>query len=381
MLEYIVVAVCFFSLVIVFSAKNVLLKSTLIIIFYPLVILTFLYFGMSASRIMLGYFELYQVNIFSSIILLFFMMVSIYTLCYKEAKRKAHIVTYSESNSLLYFMLCMLIVLLVCAFPSAFFLSENRFGFGGGAALVITSYILLSVNDNRTVLFIFRILLFYMMARGERVEFILPFVFSFIIPKLDTFKVNFRIVLVIGLVACVGLFGGVIRSNGSLANNSMLDLLILGTTVDVIHVYLTSFYTFSSGMSESTFFYNDILSVFGLHGLLLSLYDLPSMQGYFDQKSFSNKGGGLILSSSVLAFGYAGGVLFAVLYAFFVKLMLRASSVKFFSIVSCVFFMSQLRLSWYGFYYWSSRELFALLFVFVLIFIKSYWSKSRNYVV
>ncbi|NAZ46795.1 hypothetical protein GL178_11135 [Vibrio toranzoniae] len=350
----------------IITSNNIFFKVQFLLIAYPILALGWIKLSSTTSRIMKTYYEYYGGYIDNAIVILTLAYVVIFILCYRECRaQNVQLVFFKLTNGI---RLCFLVLsVLTCfiAFPKAMFVGSERFGSLGSVALISLLVVLLSKEkDNNVVTNLARAFCVFMMVRGERVDFILPFIFSFFVNV--NFKLDSKIALLLVFSFVLLLASGMYRSGENLEHIDIYSMLIVGTVVDVLHIYLSSILVHANGLSEPAFLYDDLLSFIGLGGMIREMLDVPTLSAYLSNNFASNVGGGIMISTGVISYGLPGALVLALMYALFTKLIFKLSTNRFVSLFFFMFFVTQFRFLWYGLFYFSNKIIICAVFVFLL---------------
>lgn len=362
----------------VYASRNIYFKVQFLLIAYPIIVLSWISVSSTTSRIMKSYFDYYDGYINNAILYLTVTYALIFIICYKECKTKnVKIVFFKIKKGVRFLFLFLSVITCFIAFPKAMFIGSERFGSLGSVALMSLFVVILSKDKNSDLVTnLARIFCLFMMIRGERVDFILPFLFSFFI-NVD-FKLNMHRFLLIVFSFFLLLVSGMYRSGENLEHIDLYSVIIIGTVVDVLHVYLSSILVYMKGLNEPAFLYDDLLSFIGLSGVIRELQDIPTLSAYLANNFASNVGGGIMISTGIISFGLIGVVALASVYAVITKYIFRLRKSKVASLFFFMFFVTQFRFLWYGFFYFSNKIIICFLFVVLLYFLDKCCSVNES---
>lgn len=355
----------------VFIFKSVFHRVTLIIMSYPIWILSGLYLGFKPIRIVaeLGFYfyESYIDSAFYTAIFGYF----IFLFIIKDLKKEqVYLSSLSVSYDFQYILLPLFIISACVAYPRAFFVGDNRFGALGGLFLIM--YALIFLIKNNRICFFYYISYFiciFLFTRGERVDILLMLLLPFIYPTSRLYK----LIPLLIFVFILGTYSGISRLGISISIEELCTLLTssitnYGTAVDVVHVYLSSVgYFYDVGSSFKPFL--NIVSSF-VPGTELSGASSTYNIAIFLRDYIDNLGGGLFYSSGFIAFGSLGAISFFVLYGYLYRYLCKYSP----GFIFLVFWLMQFRIQWYGMTYYSMPLLVS---VFIFLMIKQLSKNSR----
>ena len=367
MFEYLV---CSFILLIpIIFFKSNITKITIFIYWYPITIMIGLYFGMEPIRIVskyIGYYEEFiPIASISAIVSYFSFLFIIWPIRNKEFTYNT--LPFGNDSKLLFFILFLISLLL--AYPKAMLIGNSRFGSMG--SLVIFFYVLIFLSNNIKSMINKLALLFvlFVFVRGERVDFILMLLFPLLIFKMDV-RVNKIYIFVFGmLIFFIGTYSGLSRLNINVDLELYLtflkySFLNFGTAIDVVHVYLSSFYYYSIHGSSPEPIINIIGSFIPFSGIggVNSDYNLAIML----RKDIDNLGGGLFYSVGAVFLGPFGVIMMGIIYGLIYKYLFV---IKKLAIFFLIFWLLQFRLQWYGMTYLGTQFLLVTIVIIGLFII------------
>lgn len=365
----------FFVFTPLFYFKSFLLKLPVLIYGYPIWVMSGLYLGLPADRIVANvgmdyYFDFISIGFFSALGSYIAFIITIWSI------RKNEFIFFRVPFSFALRLICLALyfLLLFIAYPGVMGLSEGRFGSGGSLVIVLFAITSLSrdfkykVDFINTLLFI---LVLFMLSQGERVDFILALAALFMINKKESKFSIIRLVFVVVIFLFVGVYGGLSRHGVEITFETLLlsvsfAMTNFGTAIDVVHVYLSSVW----------YFYNKPLDYMPLVNLISSYIPFSPMGGassefnftLVNQKYITNVGGGLFYSVGMMTIGPAGVVLFGFLYGYLFKRLFLLKS--YWSMIFIAFFVQQFRIQWYGANYFGNVFLILSCLGFILFFLK-----------
>jgi MFS family permease len=351
--------------------KSFFLKMTILAYAYPIWLMSAYSLGLPVSRIMAvygdKYYSMYYTEVFIIAMLSYVAFIgAIWNIRKKEYK--FYIVRLPFVVRLL--LLIFFVVFVVVAYPKVFGLSNHRFGSMGGVVIVLASVFIMTSSkskDQKFLSLLFMSLIFFIVLNGERVDFILMLMTTYIFYKRESI-VNLKI---FGVIAFIGLLLAVV--SGFLRSGQNLDLISIlivlphiltnfGTAVDVIHVYMSSVW----------YYHNVGITVDPILNIFFSYIPLFGDRGVSSDLNFSkvlipyikNLGGGLFYSVGMMSMGAIGVILSGLLYGYLFKKLFISKGI--YSLLFIAFFILQFRLQWYGFTYYSTPIILLTIIIFII---------------
>ncbi|MBA6384456.1 hypothetical protein H4J45_15690 [Colwellia sp. BRX10-6] len=352
--------------------KSFLLRLSILIYAYPIWVLTGLYLGIPATRIIsnvgMNFYSGYiGIGFYAALGSYIAFLLAIWSI----RKNEFNFVRIPFPFPLRLLCLLMFILSLFIAYPGVWGLSDGRFGAGGSLVIILFSLTSLARKNTFKIDYInivMFILILFMLANGERVDFILALSALFMINKKQTQFSTTRLVGVVVVFLFVGVYGGLSRAGGDITFEQLLlsvsfAITNFGTAVDVVHVYMSSVW----------YFYTKSADIMPFVNLLASYIPLSPLGGAGSEFNFSwalrkhidNVGGGLFYSVGMMMAGPAGVVVFGYVYGYLFKKLFLLKS--YFSVVFIAFFVQQFRIQWYGATYFGT-VLFILVFMGVFLY-------------
>lgn len=373
--------------ILLMSFKSVLLKLILFIYWYPLITIHLFCaeYPLGGSIDVLGrpINEIFAKDALTYAILGYYIFVAVlWSLRTKRFKFKR----LDFSETLRIFIVVLLFITSVLAYPKAFGIGNERWNLIGGPWLVISislnALLILSFTKLKSVSTIIQVAItLILIVGGERVNSLVTFFLFFIFytnsnqKKVLEKKLNFSLIF-FGSIAIVIAIGAHYWRNGETLQLVLLykNIISSDTVGDVVHIYLTSF----TYLNEAGVDHRPILNEIG------SLLYLPKISGTGKSVTHNfteilrlylhNNGGGLFYTEGVLIFGRLGVFIYAFLYGWLVKFLFNNKN-KYITTITIIFFILQFRIQWYGFMYIYSPIWFSFIMLKLLDLIK----KRKDY--
>ncbi|EOA8958027.1 hypothetical protein ACIMS1_003668 [Vibrio harveyi] len=325
---------------------------------------------MPATRVLSKYISMYgpyiEVAFISSLLSYIAFVFTIWTI------RKSNIqyISLPFGRDLVTIIAPFFILTLFVSYPKAMFVGDSRFGILGSLVVFAFSCLFLSKRNTKysKALFIFSyVFAVFVFFRGERVDFVLMILLPFLYPR----QVNLlKIFTVASLLFVVGLYSGLSRLGMSLNFEQLFEVVSysitnFGTAVDVLHVYLSSFYYYYEFGSRFEPILNIVASY--IPGMPQGGAGADYNVSILLREQIDNLGGGLFYSVGAISFGPLGvlalGFIYGILYKFFFKFQGP------WGLVFIMFFVMQFRIQWYGFNYFGMPLLLGVITSSVILFL------------
>jgi hypothetical protein len=360
-----------------FKFKSYLLKVPILILAYPIWMLSALNAGIPATRVIgaLGY-PYYESHVNYAFICALSAYVaflsSIWTRRANEflldigSMPKILLRTDVQAAIVLFYL-----ILLPIGFPGAFGLSETRYGYAASLIPVTGALLLISLwrKNPLTAKVVLTLSAVYMILNGERADFMLIALAALIKTKDINENQSIAKLFLFGIFAIsLGTVGGLLRAQESFSAADIINLVAfaitnLGTAVDATHVYLSSvWYTENIGYNW--------LPVLNILGSYLSVPGVAGASSDYNtaiilEKFIPNLGGGLFYSAGQMSMDYLGVVVISYLYGKVYVRLLEGNWMLFTFGLAALFM--QFRLQWYGLTYFGTPF---LIFIVVAVFQK-----------
>jgi hypothetical protein len=334
-----------------------------------------MYLGLPQSRIIgsvgLDYYsDLVDKGFFSSLAAYIGFLISTYSI----RKHEYSFDRIPLQNSLRLLLLFLFIVIVAIAYPAALGLGSMRFGSFGSLVVVFFVMICCSKSSGSGydfINFLLGLFIFFMVLRGERVDFILMLACLLLFSKRNSFLSFYKIGLIAASFLLLALLGGLSRQGANIEFTQFMGLVTyaltnFGTAVDVNHVFMSSVWYYESVGFDYRPLINMLSSFipFAPEGGVSSLYNYV----WILRQHINNLGGGLFYTVFYMLLGPFGCFVGGFFYGFLYVKLFRLSG--YFSVLFLSFFVMQFRLQWYGFNYFGSVVLSLLMFLMVLFILR-----------
>ncbi|KTF13167.1 hypothetical protein [Pseudoalteromonas sp. H103] len=365
--------------------KSRLIQLILIFFAYPIFVVGILTLGGESSRIVAAIGDSYYVEfyfkafIYQVITYSFFFFV-----LFSVRKYKFDVNILKLDSKIRLFLLILLFVLYPIAYPGVFGLSESRFGSGGSLLIVINSLLLMSRLNYRNFIDVSMVSInLFAFFMGERADIIILLLLVFIL-KSNKGRVsernisNLKFLFGIVVISMAGLLSGVSRAGNGIdidIQKIITYFISQGTAVDVIHVYLSSFwYVDNFGYSIDPIL-NIIFSFIPLNSIggASSNYNVTEILRTY----IPNVGGGLFYSAFYLSGGVFSMAIFSSIFSFFIKYIFYKESL--FNFLFIALLIQQLRIQWYGINYLGNVISIGLIVIF-FIYLINIINKKRSFI-
>ncbi|MDN3475545.1 hypothetical protein [Pseudoalteromonas sp. APC 3355] len=350
---------------------------------YPIVILAFININGESSRIIASVGESYYSQYFDyafqcQILIYIAILIPLLTI-------RKKIFTCSPlpiGNGIRLIFLGALFLTYPVAYPAIFGFSNDRFGSGGSLLLIFNAILILSRQSKLNIIDYLTIAInLFALFSGERADTIL-ILFSYFLLTSDGTHIkeknlsNLKLFSALLILFIVGLISGINRVGGEFSLGYLAYYLLnQGTAVDVIHVYLSSFWYVENIGFNTDPLINFIYSFFPFNSIggASSEYNVTSIL----REHIPSVGGGLFYTAGYVSFGLFGAILCSFFYGLYIKLCFNAGTIL--STLFIAIFIQQLRLQWYGLTYMGNVVSFGIIVFSVIYFFKVFFSKKGRY--
>ncbi len=376
-----VLAVTLYILPIIFFFKSNVLKILLLTFSYPIALIFLINNGVDLGRIVssigLSYYSEYitqalvLTTLSYALLLLLFWRIRNETFHFEVIK-----LGYVE-RTILFFVF---IAISCVAFPRAMGVSEIRYnllpGSWGGVFNVLSIIIIYTARKPKDIL---TILVYIVIAKcfiaGERADTSIAILLAFILKNSNGIIVersigNIKFLFLCFIAICIGVLAGAYRTGVNYSNvfEYLVDSIFgIGTVIDVIHVFLSSFWYVDNYGNNIDVIMNIVYTIipFVDGGGVSSEYNFTWL---LDSK-VDNVGGGLFYTPFYMAFSSFGVLAFITTYFGVVKYSFLSSKqwVKYIFIIMIVM---QCRIQWYGITYPFTSIKLIFFIVFLMLFLK-----------
>lgn len=360
--------------------KSRLIQLILIFMLYPILTLATINITGATSRIVAAVGESYYSEhlshaFYCQVIFYFFMFIALLSV----RKSVFSCERLPVDNAIRWIFLFALLICFPIAYPAIFGLGQGRFGSGGSLILIFNALIILSRKQEISLVDYIAIgINLFALVSGERADTILTLFLYYILIFKDGMIVernigNAKLFIILFFILIIGLLSGINRVGGELTMEYFYYYLFnQGTVVDVIHVYMSSFWYVDKIGYNLWPVVNFIFSFipFTAYGGASSPYNVT----YLLRDFIPNVGGGLFYTAGYVVYGIMGGSIFSLFYGLFLKFTFHGNKVL--NLIFISLFLQQLRLQWYGLTYMGNVVTFGILIASIIYLTQKYLSKN-----
>lgn len=363
------------GLILLISFKSVFLKFILLIYWYPLITMYLFCVGfpLGGSLDVIGrpVHEPYCVTAFEYAVLGFYVLLVV---LWKIRDEKLEFERLLFSESFRIFIVGLLLVVSVLAYPRAMGLGSQRWNLIAGPWLVVSislnAILLVSLKTIKSVSAVVQMVLsLILIIGGERANTLVVFFLFFMLYSdenkdvVEERKMSVFLIFFLSIGVLLAITAHYWRAGEEVNQLVFYSNIISSSTVgDVVHIYFTSF----GYLAEKGIDLRPILNEVG------SLLYIPGLGGAGVKVKYNfteilrdylyNYGGGIFYTEGVLIFGKLGVLVYSFVYGLMIRFLFKYSrSTWWVTIMMMIFIMLQMRIQWYGFIYIYTPIMFAII--------------------